>query len=150
MSEDNKPENPSKLNNISLIDKIPDSVYKEYFEHIKAGKSVYALLKFDGKDYVLFIEGCKRGDISGIVRVFYRENDLEQYALSISHNYMTPIQQLKFWTITPYKLAAAIAGASLKSSVRGKGIFESIATIIHNNEMRDLDVFWTAAQSNTH
>ena len=134
-------ENPLLLNRASLlIDKVPISVYEEYFNALKLNGNLYTAVVI-GEDQTpgLFIEDCKT---SRICRIFFREKDAIKYSAIVESSDKMNDFPVKVWRAEASTIATLLIKLESMSADKNKQL-QGLASYFIKHDIKTIDLFWT-------
>jgi hypothetical protein len=93
----------------------------------------------------IYIEKAFNQKVEGTCRMFFRQQDVEAYMETIAIFAEGSVVSVKQVETTPENLVEAISKLSQKNvdEQGGKG-FQIIVSAVHENCIKNLDVFWSA------
>lgn len=124
----------------------PQSVMKEYIEALdsKDDKFYFCMVANKEDKHGIYIEKTFNQKVEGTCRMFFRQSDVEAYMETIAIFAEGSVVSVKQIETTPEFLVEAISKLSEKNIKDGGRGFQIVVSVVHENCIKNLDVFWTS------
>jgi hypothetical protein len=133
----------SKKNGDLLIDMIPPRIYLEYFNILVKKKPLYLPIVIEDNNPILFIEQGKTDSIAGILRVFYKIEDMELYIQFVTKLMGYPRGMIKPYEVDFNRASKMICDLSYENMKANEKPIRAVSVVKWNGSFRDLTIFWS-------